>query len=274
MYGSRSIGRLSPLLPALAVAGSLLLFTAWALAQAEETKSVQYGIEGWNFATAQIDKTVKGFLIWADPETESVGDDFRILWLERGSQGAWTVWAWKTNDLATAADWVRSQKKDLAIFSDDPWANEKIFNANVAVGTAPDPTQVVYLQDTFLNSVDSCLEELAVDAEARLGTALQAVQSAQSSQAVQVAQAAALCWPCSCTTTTGATTCGAWVFSFSVPATGGGLTCHYTRTCTTPWTRTGRWWYCWSCAGSGTSTTTQTGRTTVPPGDPCVPPPP
>ncbi len=272
MFASRCGNRcwFKTLLVALLMAASLTLSHPSVLAQGG-TESVQYGIEGWNFASARIDKTVKGFLIWADPDTASVGDDLRILWLERGAQGSWTVWGWKDNDIALAADWVRSQKKDLTIFSDNPWANEKIFNAGLEAGTAPDPMQVVFLQNTFLSSVDACLEELAVDAEARLDGGLQAAPAAQS---VQNAQAAALCWPCSCTTTTGATTCGAWVFSFSVPATGGGLTCHYTRTCTTPWTRTGRWWYCGSCAGSGTSTTTQTGRNTVLPGEPCSPPPP
>lgn len=259
---------------------------------------VEMHAEGWTFAPAIQDQNVFGFLAVVD-ESIAVGSNLRILWFERGKKSQWISYAWEQADLPSAASNLRNSFDASVLFQpslsgdtelclieestlmvdglmaddlllptvfavDDPASYLDVL-ASAGWPVAPSLSSLavadpIKFQGRTINQLSALLDDLASDVEMALFGKTQINQTKA--------------WPCKCKTTYGVPTCGPWTFVISCPGMGGSKVCHYSRICTRTWTNTGKYWYCFSCAGTGTQTYTEVGRTTALPGDPCVPPPP
>lgn len=277
-----------------ALVGTTLLVLA--LLTGRATADAYYAevqVEGWTFAPILQNQKVSSLFAWVD-DSLAKGDNIRAMYFTRDSNGEWEARAWEDATIEEAATYVYLTIDDSAqfyvseiseepclivepvvllngLFPDDPFQpviqsseeQEALIRKLVLYGypVAPsiselmvaDPVGSIEMLTAFLDEIAAKIE-LAVFGQTNL-------------------QQMGL-WPCSCTTTYGVPTCGPWVYLYSCAGTGGLIICHYERSCTRPWTLTGKHWYCTSCAATGTENYTETGRTNALPGDPCVAPPP
>ncbi len=266
---------------------------------------VTFEARGWEFAPVTDDSRVVGFLA-RFIDGNAVGNNIAVMWCEQTGDGEWTTWGWDHNDAGLAVLWVRDYLDDdaafsldhvlaeLAVVSDENAVEQPIEMVSglfwgdpllepVVESTDPEASLEVLVEQgheaapvlsplaastvicgtTNVGGVDAMLTLLAVQAEVTFfGVA------ATTSNNCTLA-----CQPC--VTTWGTPTCGAWVWSYTAPGTGS-KTCHYTRSCSNTWTKSGerRIIFCVDCGNSGTHSYTEHGRTTVGSSDPCVPPPP
>lgn len=271
--------------------------------QNSDVNYMQISARGWLFCPATSANEIRGFLALLE-DGLAIGSNIELVWYQREANGSWTSWGWEQRDLGEAVWWVRSHLNDPLAFTLDVELNEAAESVEPEAATPPvplvnglffdDPIQPVVQQSEnaaavvdglavagwqvapimssleaggvapcdqqSVNAMQSLLNDLASDVEmAYFGTAT--ISSTCS-------------WPCKCTYTYGAPTCGAWTFLYSVPQSGGGLVCHYSRSCTRTWTSTGETWLlCRDCAATGTENYIERARTNALPGDPCMPPP-
>lgn len=269
--------------------------------QNPDASYMRFEINHWVFAPVTDDVRLLGFLAWFE-DGEVTGSNIAIIWYQRENDDTWTTWGWDGDDMGAAGAWVRLHVGDESalsleldvdgeadfsgpegavpptqmangLFLDDPaqiWIAESPdpeadMETLVAIGwpaapsmSALEVSDPAVCDDQSVQQVEFLLDDLASD-----------VETAYFGQTT-IGQACV--WPCRCTTTFGTPTCGAWIFEFSVPQSGGGLVCHYHRSCSRTYTKTGRRWYCLGCGSSGTQNYTEHGRTNALPGDPCSPP--
>ena len=285
-----------------ALAGTTLLVLA--LLTGRVTADNYYAeieVEGWTFAPLLQNQTVSSLFAWVD-DSLARDDNIRAMYFTRDSNGEWEARAWEDATIEEAAAYVHLTIDDSAqfyvsdvsaeslepcdiitlnlvepvvllngLFPDDPFQSviqsseekEALIRKLVMSGypVAPsiselmvaDPVGSIEMLSAFLDEIAAKIE-LAVFGQTNL-------------QMVGL-------WPCSCTTTYGAPTCGPWVLKCTADGTGGLTICHYERPCSRTVTLTGKHWYCTSCAYSGTDNYTEHKRTNAQPGETCVPPPP
>ena len=266
---------------------------------------MQISAEGWLFSPVTDSSMVRGFLAAVD-DRETTGSNITLIWYQRETDGSWSSWGWNQLDATgNAVWWVRNHLNDPSAFSFDADLNEAAESvgpesavAPVAlsggmqvgdpfqaiVNTANDPVGVVNFLSTYGWQIAPALSAVeagnSIELDGASENPLQLLLDDLASDVESAYFGASFrlpigwSWPCKCTITYGTPTCGAWVFTGSVPQSGGGLVCHYSRTCTQSWAKTGKKWYCLSCASSGTRTYTQLGSTNALPGSTCSPPPP
>jgi len=235
-----------------------------------------------------------------------------VLWFEPTASGSWTAWGWNGGSEAAtnAVGWIRSHLADDTVFSENPRIQSQA-PIEPAVWTAPTrlnrgllddhPLQIVLGNEPRSSALFTTLENAGWGVAPFISRLSEGDHSASAEVGLQellralvgktlvlmpgtVAQTGTgptaggptFPWDCECTLSYGTKVCGPWVPSTpaSVPATGGGLTCHWERACTTPWRTLGDYFLsCIGCTDSGNELSTEYTRTTVPPGEPCVPPP-
>lgn len=268
-----------------------------ALGQHSVNPNVTYAtfeVRGWEFAPVTDASRVIGFLARLIDE-DVVGDS------------EWTTWGWDHNDPGLATLWVRQyldddsalsldmELADLAASSDEESVEQPIEMVSglfwsdplldaVAGSTDPEASLEFLIEQgheaapvmsplaastvdcgpTNVGGVEAMLTLLAVQTE----TTYFGIAATSSSNCTLA------CLPCM--RTQGPTTCGGWIFDYSVPAAGGGLTCHYYKDCsyTLTWTGEKRKLLggCKSCGRTDLHSFRQTGRNSVGQAQPCSPP--
>lgn len=269
---------------------------------------MRFQAAGWTFAPAISQGTVAGFLAWPG-EAEPIGNNIRVMWFQRVN-GEWQGDGWDGDTIGTAANYVRGELADSELFSQDATVNQALYSS---VDSDQSPRRVVkglFEEDPFQSIVDSLEDPVPLlDALADAGWPTVRSLSTLAVQGVEcngvliseqtillddlahrvtvsllgLAEAAPNCaisWPCSCTTTFSlppSTVLVPWIadpITPTAPGMGNSTTCHWVRTYTQTWWKTGEtWFWCMDCADSGTQTVTQRTKTTALLGDPCVPPP-
>jgi len=274
----------------------------------DPVRTVVVEADGWKFTPALQCGEIKGFFAQILPELSYPGN-LDVLWFEPTATGSWSAWGWNGSSGAetNAIGWIRSRLGDDSVFSENPRLQSPA-PSEPATWTAPahlmrglledHPLQLVLGDEPRSSDLFATLEQAGWgvapvisrlserDHGASTGVNLQELLRALVGKTLvlvpgTVAQTGTgptaggptFPWDCECTLSYGTPVYGPWVFLYSVPAMGGGLTCHYERTVTTPWRTIGDYFLsCIGCTDSGSEITTQPGRTTVT-GPPCVPPP-
>lgn len=270
---------------------------------------IRFQAAGWTFAPAISQGAVAGFLAWPG-EAEPIGDNIKVMWFQRVN-GEWQSYGWDGDTIGNAANYVRGELADSELFSQDATVNQALHPSSIDV--VQPPRRVVkglFEEDPFQSIVDSLEDPVPLlDALADAGwptvrsLATLAVQGVEcnsvliSEQTIllddlahrvtvdllglaAVAPNCAMKWPCSCTTTFSlppSTLLVPWIAAPIIPTApgmGNSTTCHWVRTYTQTWWKTGETWLlCMDCADSGTQEVTQVTTTNAFSGDPCVPPP-
>ncbi len=278
---------------------AMMILTCGGTSHAQDAPSyVRFEVGGWTFTPAIVQTSVEGFLAWVE-DVEAVGENITVMWYQHESDGTWTTWAWQSNDVGVAALHVRGLLGDQLVFASDtdviawveaasgPAASLEVVDGlffddpfQAVVASHPDPPEMMDVLVAVGWQAAPNLSALAVEAAADCDITPEALllndlkSDAELTLFGQTAVADdCLSWPCKCKLTYGTWACPAWVLYDTVTIPGGTV-CHYERTCTRPWTKTGRHWTCFSCANTGTETRYETQRTNAIDPDPCVAPPP
>ena len=265
---------------------------------------MRFDVKGWMFCPVTNTTQVQGFLAYLIGD--GTGANVQLVWYERVGVDSWSTWAWQEKDLGAAVWYVRSILADDTAFTRDLELNDAALVAGPESAKAPkpmsnglffdDPIQPVVQQSSDPGTVLDLLEVVGWQvapsiSQMQVGNAMDCngepigpvlylmrdltnrVEDAYfaSSTVVNPCQQ----WPCTCTTTFGASTPtppGTWTVT---PVTvGNRVRCSYSRPATRSWSKAGKtWFWCNNCANTGSQDGFECGLEDVDIGTSCPPAP-